>query len=162
MNPPLQTKFESLRHDISEMVYKSKKSAPLGRVPFLNLPKHIDPYKNTFGMKLNREANAKECINPDKDRPTVELESTAKHDQYVKSHCDYEPGERKSRKFHEPFNDNTRFGVRTEALIDGTMAKRSMSWMPQTLLERRNQVDSKVLDDFREKHTTQIGKTLDP
>jgi len=37
-----------------------------------------------------------------------------------------------------------------------------MAWLPQTLLERRNQVDSKVLDDFKEKHTTQVGKPLDP
>lgn len=147
---------------MAEMIYNSKKLTPLGRVPSFTLPKHIDPYKSVFGMKLKYDKNAKECINPDKDRPTVELESTDKHEQYVKSHNDYEPGERKSRRFKEPFNENTRFGARTEALNDGSMVKRSMSWMPQTLLERRNQIDSKVLDDFREKYTSQIGKPLDP
>ncbi len=147
---------------MAEMVYKTKKSAPLGRVPFLNLPSHIDPYKNTFGMQLKRDNNAKECLNPDKDRPTVELETTDKHDQYIISHKDYEPGERKSRKFKEPFNDMNRFGKKTEAFYDGTMVKRSMSWLPQTLLERRNQVESKLLYEFREKHSSQIGKVLDP
>jgi hypothetical protein len=76
------------------MVYRTKKAAPLGRVPSLNLPKHIDPYKNVFGMRLDRGRNAKECINPDKDRPTVELETVDKHDNYVISHQDYEPGKK--------------------------------------------------------------------
>jgi hypothetical protein len=147
---------------MSELVYRSKKAAPLGRVPSLNLAKHIDPYNNIFGMKLNRELNARECINPNKDRPTVELETTAKHDQYLISHNDYEPGEQKIRKFNPPFNNQSCFGKRTEAAFDGSEIKRSMSWLPQTLLERRNQIDSKVLDDFKEKYSHQIGKTLDP
>ena len=106
---------------MSELVYRSKKAAPLGRVPSLNLAKHIDPYNNIFGMKLNRELNAKECINPNKDRPTVELEATAKHDQYLISHNDYEPGEQKIRKFNPPFNNQSCFGKRTEAAFDGSV-----------------------------------------
>ena len=147
---------------MSESVYKSKKTMPLGKIPFINLPKHIEPYQDTFGKPLDYSENAKTCINPDKSRKEVELNATDKHDWYVFSHSDYEPGERKNRQYAKPYNVDTRFGLQTGAVDDGKKAKESCLWLPQTLLEKRFEANSLLLDEFREKNTPQIGKTLDP
>ena len=153
---------ESLKLDMAESIYQNKRSAPLGKIPYVNLPKHVDPYTSIFGKKLDMSETAKYCINPDKPRNVVELEATAKHDWYVLSHGDYEPGERKNRQFSSPFDVNTRFGLQTGAFDDGNMVKEATKWLPQTLLEKRNQNESKQFDDFKERHTSQVGKCLDP
>lgn len=162
VNPKLLNRAESLKLDMSESVYKSKKTMPLGKIPFINLPKHIEPYQDTFGKPLDYSENAKTCINPDKSRKEVELNATDKHDWYVFSHSDYEPGERKNRQYAKPYNVDTRFGLQTGAVDDGKKAKESCLWLPQTLLEKRFEANSLLLDEFREKNTPQIGKTLDP
>ncbi len=162
MNPKPLTRAESLKLDMRESIYREKKTKPLGKVPFINLPKHIDPYTNTFGKPLDMRENAKTCINPDKSRAQVELESTAKHDWYVFSHADYEPGEQKNRLFSKPYDIHSRFGLKTGAVDDGLKAKESMNWLPQTLLEKRFQTDSHLLMNFKERHNPQIGKVLDP
>ena len=162
VNPNPLTRFEALRNNIDERIYKSNKAAPLGKVPFVNLPNHIDPLENIFGRPLVYDNNAKECINPDKSRAITEAESSDKHDYYVFSHADYEPGEQKDRQFKKPYDKDYRFGVKTNAFHDGRMTKEAVAWLPQTLLDRRNQSDSKLLDDFREKFIPQVGKPLDP
>ena len=157
------TRSESLKMDMKESIYHDRKTKPLGKVPFVNLPKHIDPYTNVFGKPLDRRENGKTCINPDKSRSTVELETTDKHDWYVFSHADYEPGEQKNRQYSKPFDSvHHRFGLTTGAVDDGAKAKESMNWLPQTLLEKRFQTDSHLLMKWRERHNDQIGKPLDP
>lgn len=163
VNPKPLNRCESLKLNMKESIYKDRKEKPLGKVPFINLPKHIDPYDKTFGKPLDMSENGKTCINPDKSRSTVELESTAKHDWYVFSHGDYEPGERKNRLYSKPFdNIHHRFGLKTGAVDDGEKAKESMQWLPQTLLEKRFQADSQLLMNFRERNNPQVGKPLDP
>lgn len=131
-------------------------------MPVGNLPRHIDPLKHTFGVVTSQNDNARDVVNPNKTRDEVELESSAKHEMYCFSHNDYEPGEQKNRRFLPPFNKNTKYGVTTPVFYDGRQAKEAVDWLPQKLLERRATVDSKGLDNFREKHTHQVGKPLDP
>lgn len=162
VNPKMLNRCESLKLNMKESIYQDRKTKPLGKVPFINLPKHIEPYETTFGKPLDRSETGKTCINPDKSRSTVEQETTDKHDWYVFSHSDYEPGERKNRQYSKSFTVNHRFGLQTGAVDDGERAKESMQWLPQTLLDKRFQTDSKLLMDWRVRHNDQVGKPLDP
>lgn len=147
---------------MKESIYKSSKSAPLGKVPKGVLPEKIDPLITTFGTSTNKSESIKELVNPGKPRYLVELESSDKHEMYVFSHSDYEPGEQKDRLFSNSFDKFKRFGLTTPVYHDGRMAKESISWLPTKLLDKRTQSESALLDDFREKHISQIGKPLDP
>ena len=81
---------------------------------------------------------------------------------YVFSHQDYEPGEQKDRLFSETFDRYKRFGLTYPVFHDGRLVKDAMNWRTTKLLDKRTQTDSLSLDDFREKHTSQIGKKIDP
>jgi hypothetical protein len=131
-------------------------------MPAGNLPNTIDRYNHTFGVTTTQDDNARDIVNPAKRRDEVELETSYKHEMYCLSHSDYEPGEQKNRRFLAPFHKNIRFGHTNNVFHDGRLAKESVNWLPQKLLDRRSQVESKVLDNFREKHTHQVGKPLDP
>lgn len=156
----MQTRFQHLRNEINERAYLSKRSAPLGRVPLGNLPSRIDPYSTTFGVESKVGDSAKECINPNKARHQVELESSDKHDMYVYSHKDYEPGEQTDRVYSETFDRYKRFGEKTITRYDGKYTRDSLTWLPLKTTNTRN--DTKLLDGFREKHTSQVGLPLDP
>lgn len=162
INPAIQSRFNFLKNEFKERPYLSQKSAPLGRVPKGNLPETIDPISFKFGISTEKSESAKECINPDKPRFLVELESSDKHEMYVYSHKDYEPGEQKDRLFSDTFDRYKRFGLTTEFYHDGRKTKESLNWLPTKLLDKRTQSESKLLDDFREKHTNQIGQKIDP
>lgn len=162
VNPSIPTRFNHVRNQMKESIYKSSKSAPLGKVPKGFLPEKIDPLITTFGTSTNKSESVKELVNPGKPRFEVELESSDKHEMYVFSHSDYEPGEQKDRLFSNSFDRYKRFGITTPVYHDGRMAKQSISWLPTKLLDKRTQSESALLEDFREKHTSQIGKPLDP
>jgi hypothetical protein len=162
VNPQTLTKFEFLKNEVSERMYLSKKSAPLGKVPKGNLPNTIDPNSFTFGQASTKCDSAKECVSPDKPRHIVELETSNNHDMYVYSHKDFEPGEQKNRLFTKPFDNNERFGVKSQQSSDGRFTKQALIWLPTSNLDKRIQSDSTILDNFREKHNSQIGKPLDP
>jgi EF-hand domain-containing family member B len=148
---------------MTEQIYASNKRAPLARVPNRFLPHHIDPYENTFGMQSEKSTGAKECINPDKTRPIVEMEASSCHDNYVFSHKSYEPGEQKNSRFVAPFSASaTTFGLKTPVYYDGRQTKKALDWLPITNQLRRFQSDASILDTFKEKHSDQIGKSLDP
>lgn len=162
MNPKLKTNFQVKKEQMSENLYLSNKTKPLSRVPVFNLPRHIDPNTYTFGVETKQLENAKDAVNPDKSRSMVELESSDKHQMYVFSHSDYEPGEQKIRRYHSTFDKNKRFGLTTPVYHDGRMVNECLNWLPQKLLEKRSQVESSKLDDYKEKYTHQLGKPLDP
>ena len=162
MNPRLITNFENLKKNVSEAIYLSRKVTPLGQVPIKNLPHTIDRYAHTFGLVSHQSESAKEAINPDKPRNIVELEASQKHSMYVFSHEDYDVGEQKSRRYARSFDRNKTFGLITPVYYDGRAAKNSLIWLPTKQQHERTQADSKILDDFREKHTKQLGKALDP
>ncbi|CAF0827587.1 unnamed protein product [Brachionus calyciflorus] len=162
VNPPIPIRINHLKNEMKESLYKSHKSAPLGRVPKGNLPSSIDPLSTTFGVNTNKSESAKECVNPDKPRFLVELETSDKHEMYVFSHKDYEPGEQKDRLFSDSFDRYKRFGLTHPVHHDGRLTKESMNWLPTKLMAKRTQSESLLLDDFREKNTSQVGKKLDP
>jgi hypothetical protein len=147
---------------MEESVYKSNKSAGLGRMAKGHLPGHIDPYTHTFGKKSLKSESAKESINPSKLRYEVELEASDKHSMYVFSHKNYEPGEQATRVFGKSFDREKRFGARTDAYNDGRKVKESLVHLPSQNMERRTLFDTKVVEDFRDKHTSQVGLRLDP
>lgn len=161
-NPPLYTNFEQRKIDLSERIYKTNQTKPLGKVPIFNLPESIDPYSHTFGCLTVKNDNAREVVNPNKSRLQVELETNDKRDMYVYSHADYEPGEQKNRRYFQPFSKNDRYGKTTTVYHDGRFAKETLNWLPQKLLEKRAEIDSTLLDNFREKNIHQLGKPLDP
>jgi hypothetical protein len=163
LNPETQTRFQHLKHELIENVYKSKKSAPLGRVARgQSMPLSIDPYKTTFGVHTVKSESAKESVNPERPRYQVEIYASDKHEMYVYSHHDYEPGEQRERNFSNSFDRHKRFGVRTKAHNDGRNAKLSLINLPLQTLERRTHYDTKLLQKFRDKYTSQIGVPLDP
>jgi hypothetical protein len=133
----------------------------LGKIKEGHLPKSIDPYKHTFGVSSNISESVKESVSPNKSRAQVELESSDKHEMYKFTHCDYEPGEQKTRSF-SGFDRNQTFGCKTRSDNDGRQAKSSLIWLPLNLMEKRAQSDKLTLDEFKEKTISQRGKPLDP
>jgi hypothetical protein len=155
-------RYQHLQTQIAESAYKTSKSASLGRIARGNLPSNIDPYTTTFGMKTVKSESAKESISPSKPRHQVELETSDKHSIYVLSHKSYEPGEQVERSFTNSFDREKRFGAQTEAHNDGRHVKEALVHLPLRNMERRTLFDTKAMDDFREKHTSQVGQKLDP
>jgi hypothetical protein len=153
-------RYQYLQNQIAESVYKTSKSAGLGRIARGNLPSSINPLTTTFGKASVKSESAKESISPSKPRHQVELETSDKHSMYVLSHKSYEPGEQVDRVFS--FERNARFGAKTEAHNDGRHVKEALVHLPQRNIEKRTLFDTKVMDDFREKHTSQVGLKLDP
>lgn len=151
-----------MKNDVSERIYLSKKLKPLGEVPPNNLPSTIDRYTQIFGISSHKDISATEIVNPPKTRDQVELESQAKHSMYAFSHDDYDVGEQKTYRYGKNFDKEKRFGLSTSVYHDGRAARGCLEWLPTKLLEERAQADSKRLDNFREKHTKQLGKPLDP
>ena len=164
VNPKVLSSFQHLKNDMVEKVYKSRRSAPLGHVPVgvVPLPASVNRYESLFGRASNRCETVKECVSPAKSRDQVELEASDKHNMYVFSHGSFEPGERRDRLFVKPFDEMQIYGKRTQAHYDGRNAREAMNWLPLKLLGKRTQVDTCLLDDFREKHTNQLGQVLDP
>lgn len=161
MNPRVNNRFEQLRHEMNERIYSSNHSAPLGRVPVGVVPRHISS-SATFGLPSRRGLDsAKECLNPNKPRHQVELESSDKHDMYVYSHDDYEPGEQIDRVYSSSFDRYKRFGEITNARYDGKYARDSLDWTLSNNPRRITRTDTMLLDEFREKRTSQVGKVLD-
>lgn len=155
------SRFEHLRNELNERAYKSNRSAPLGRVPLGLVPPQTAA-TTIFGMasKCGLES-AKECVNPDKPRHQVELESSDKHEMYVYSHDDYEPGEQVDRVYSKSFDRYGRFGAPTRARYDGKYTRDSLEWTKANNPKRLSRTDSILLDNFREKHTHQVGRALD-
>ena len=158
----MNTRFEHLRNEMNERAYGSNRSAPLGRVP-LGL---VSPQKAatlTFGVASRRGLeSAKECLNPDKPRHEVEIESSDKHEMYVYSHADYEPGEQTDRVYSRSFDRYVRFGVPTKARNDGKYTRDSLNWTVTNDPKRLTRTDTMLLDGFRERHNHQLGRNLDP
>lgn len=131
---------------------------PLGRAPLGIVPQHTV----SSGLSNKRgHDSAKECLNPTKARSQVELESSDKHEMYVYSHNDYEPGEQVDRVYSNSFDRYKRFGEVTNARYDGKYTRDSLDWTLTNNPRKITHVDSELLDKFREKHINQIGKTLD-
>lgn len=158
----METNFENKRRELSENIYATHKLAPLAKIPVGVLPKHIDPLTHTFGIKNVPNDFAREVVNPNKTRDEVELETSYMHEMYCYSHADYEPGEQKNRRFLPPFNKDVRYGHTNRVFHDGRLAKEAVNWLPQKLLDKRAQIESKQLDNFRERHSHQVGKPIDP
>ncbi len=106
--------------------------------------------------------DAGNLINPNKTRAEVELEINNNRNLYKYSHFDYEAGEQKTRHYATPFTKDLTYGKVVPFFHDGRLAKETVDWLPQKLMDKSAKMDSQILEDYREKFTDQLSKTLDP
>lgn len=75
---------------------------------------------------------AGDMINPKKSSKEVEEESTQKHDQYVKSHEAYEPGEQRKRNYtYQSYDINKCYGVPTPHSNAGIHVNKALHWITE-------------------------------
>lgn len=102
-------------------------------------------------------------VNPRKNYAEVEAETNEFHDKYVFSHQDYFPGEKLTRSYTMPeFNPKSTFGKPTPHDNDGRQTRKTLKWAFNSQLEKGAKLESKRLEDFRERYQHQIGLPLDP
>lgn len=102
-------------------------------------------------------------INPRKTYEEVEKENVVGHDLYIKTHADFEVGERVQRCYTAPsFDPKNRFGIPTPHANDGRHVRQTLKWLHETESEKASKIVSKRVDDFRERTQPQLGKVHDP
>ena len=99
LNPEMTSRYQDLKFEDSEAIYKSNTIAPLGKVatPIAEVP--IQFIEKGFGKQTERSANAGSTVNPRKTIKQVREESAEGHDLYKKTHNDYFVGEKINRNY---------------------------------------------------------------
>ena len=86
MNPPRKTRFEQVCLDQKEVIYNSKKKAPLGSSHNQSpgLPSGMNPLSTIFGQKIIKDESAGDMVSPQKTAAQVEIEYNAGKELYKK------------------------------------------------------------------------------
>ncbi|XP_077454365.1 EF-hand domain-containing family member B [Stigmatopora argus] len=130
INPTPQSELQQTLQELEESVYASRHKAPLGRKPVSDgLPLPYDE-RTTFGKKTNLGMDAGEIINPAKTTKDLEKEEQQGHELYVRTHNGFFIGEQVDRKYN--FNKNSRFGVTTPYLTNGSIVNRCLHWIGES------------------------------
>ncbi|XP_071100743.1 EF-hand domain-containing family member B-like [Haliotis cracherodii] len=165
VNPHPKSLFQQRLSDRKENIYATHIRAPLGishdQRP--GLPPKLDSRTFTFGIPTELDIGAGGLINPRKTYEEVEKENVVGHDLYIKTHADFEVGERVQRCYTAPsFDPKNRFGIPTPHANDGRHVRQTLKWLHETESEKGSKIVSKRGDDFRERTQPQLGKVHDP
>jgi len=178
INPPMQSLFQDVKLTDAESIYKSKRMAPLGKVPapIATVPQKL--VTGGFGKPTERSGNAGTTVNPQKSAETVHIEDCEGHDLYKKTHNDYFVGEQIDRNYSGNWSKKGAaiFGVETPHENDGRRVCQTLKWPNPDIGESSDRFGStkwasragatKLVSDrvdaFRERTQPQLGKVHDP
>uniref|UniRef100_UPI003AAABBA9 EF-hand domain-containing family member B n=1 Tax=Centroberyx gerrardi TaxID=166262 RepID=UPI003AAABBA9 len=164
INPPRKTSYQQKVHQLSEAVYASSQKALLGRShdQSVGLPTWYND-KTTFGVKSVRSSDVRGIIRPPKTAEEVEREAQEGHQAYILSHNSYFVGERIDRKYNwSRCGKDSRFGISTPHLNDGSNVARSLRWLGDTQTGCNAKIVRKRCNNFREKTQIQVGEVNNP
>lgn len=177
INPEMANLFDDVKLADAESIYKSKRMAPLGKVPAPIAPVPRRLICGGFGKPTERSGNAGTTVNPPKKAETVYEEDREGHDLYKKTHNDYFVGEQIDRNYMGNWNhSNTVFGVETPHENDGRRVCQTLKWPNPDIGESSDRFGSTKwasrtgatklvsgrVDWFRERTQPQLGKVHDP
>ena len=139
--------------DRKEMIYETKRREPLGKsyVRGQMLPERVTKESFAFGKGSSKSNfDAKELIYP----KTVAGQEEKHHDQYVRSHGAYLPGERKDREY-----EWTKWGINPEKHSFGYTPITNNENVAECLKETRDlHLVSKVVSDHRGFAKDRLGR----
>ncbi|XP_017785362.1 PREDICTED: EF-hand domain-containing family member B-like [Nicrophorus vespilloides] len=161
LNPPDETRYQTLVRDLRETVLADywNKELGRGRDPTGGLPKGMDPGNTTFGDKILHDVTMKELINPPKSTYEIQFETNEFHNMYKKSHNDYYPGEKINRNYvKESYDPTRRYGMKTRFDPRGIYAKCALTSLNSEPIVAVNRVHA----DTVERTKFQLGKCLMP
>jgi len=166
VNPKPLSYFKfRLNEKREEATYASRQRAPLGysHDQRKGLPDGMDPGSQKFGLPVIKDCSAGELVNPAKSYKQVLVESKQGLDLYKKSHSAYIVGESYDRKYDwQRIPKTSSFGIDTPHDNRGLNTKKTLKWLQETRSEKAAHVTSKQVDDFRERHVSQVGTVHDP
>lgn len=152
-----QTEMSTYLNERKESIYVSNKKEPLGRSQQRGtLPDSLNNKTTCFGVRGKRGVSAKELM-----YPTSVADPVGTHEQYIKSHKAYKPGEQRNRAYEwenttikDPVSH--RFGkVVKDGLQEGVMlslnAFRDTDQPPKRIVP-------KAYDDFKNVTSDELGK----
>eukprot|EP01038_Epipyxis_sp_PR26KG_P016202 gene16202-22038_t len=149
INLPKQSDLEKINKMKSELIYKSVKREPLGKLPDRNtiFPTKFTEENVPFGMKSVADQPAKGLIFPiGQSDPTVGV------DLYKKSHGSYGPGEQKSRGYEWPVDPTTtRFGRKGDTIAFNGVSSNITDVLKggSDKLANERIINSKRVEDYR-------------
>ncbi|CAG9833594.1 unnamed protein product [Diabrotica balteata] len=161
LNPPVETRYQTLLRDLQETTYDSFWNKEIGKsrdsVP--GLPKGTIPTEVTYGKPTIKETSVKELVNPPKTPYEVLWNSQIGHEKYKKTHNDYNPGERLHRGYMSPpFDEKACFGKTTMYDYRGIWVKCCCQWHIQKPITSVNKIQA----DHLERVKPVVGKPLTP
>ncbi|KAG5893704.1 hypothetical protein JTB14_017811 [Gonioctena quinquepunctata] len=161
LNPPVQTRYQTLLEDLKDTTYNSYWHKPLGKgrdqVP--GLPKGMILTEVTFGKPSERVTPAKDLVNPPKTPYEVLRDSQVAHEMYKKTHNDYNPAEQVERGYRSPpFNKDKCFGVTSKYDYRGIWVRCACDWHVKEQVVHVSKTQADYLDRVRH----QLGKPLAP
>jgi hypothetical protein len=178
LNPEMTSRYQDLKFEDSEAIYKSNTIAPLGKVatPIAEVP--IQFIEKGFGKQTERSANAGSTVNPRKTIKQVREESAEGHDLYKKTHNDYFVGEKINRNYFGNWNNDGDmvFGIETPHDNDGRKVSRSLRWpnpdigecadrfgsLATSSKKGSTKLVSERIDAFRQRTQPTLGTVHDP
>jgi len=178
LNPEMTSRYQDLKLEDSEAIYKSNTIAPLGKVatPIAEVPTQF--IEKGFGKQTERSANAGSTVNPRKTIKQVREESAEGHDLYKKTHNDYFVGEKINRNYFGNWNNDGDmvFGIETPHDNDGRKVSRSLRWpnpdigecadrfgsLATSSKKGSTKLVSERIDAFRQRTQPTLGTVHDP
>ncbi|ESO84516.1 hypothetical protein LOTGIDRAFT_131996, partial [Lottia gigantea] len=163
VNPNPKTLFQQRLANRKENVYASIAKGPLGKSHDQRpgLPQNLNTDYFTFGLPTELDIGAGGLINPDKNYQQVQDESSVGHDLYVKTHANFDVGERVRRNYTCPsFDINRGYGIPTPHSNDGKEVRQTLKWLQQD--DQTSKIVSQRVDNFRERTQSQLGRVHDP
>lgn len=177
INPPMRNLFRDIKLADAESIYKSKRMAPLGKVPapIATVPQRL--VTGGFGKPTERSGNAGTTVNPPKKAEQVYREDREGHDLYKKTHNDYFVGEQIDRNYLGKWQtSDTVFGVETPHENDGRRVCQTLKWPNPEIGQSSDRFGSTKwaskagatklvsgrVDAFRERTQPQLGRVHDP
>ncbi|XP_037532634.1 EF-hand domain-containing family member B [Nematolebias whitei] len=135
LNPPPKTILQQKLQELSESVYASRKTAPLGRSrdQHAGRPPGYDN-KTRFGVKTMKGQGVRDIINPLKTTEEMEQEAQEEREGFIRSHNSFPVGEQLDRNYKwSHCSKDSRFGIQTPHFNDGRNLRKSLRWIGEPL-----------------------------
>ncbi|GAB1599434.1 EF-hand domain-containing family member B-like, partial [Argonauta hians] len=147
LSPPLKSHFQEVCDEVKEDLFIGKNLVELGKRShrYKCEPEDINVELLTHGKPFEPTVDVYKVINPPVKQSEILAEEKAYHDMYVKSHVDYYPGERRSRKYDPPFRLTQTYGNPIINREDGRECKSTLDW--DRMRKKRDPLISSILGD---------------
>ncbi|CAF0997764.1 unnamed protein product, partial [Didymodactylos carnosus] len=130
INPKKKTNYEQRQFNANELVYERNRTKLKQDQA---LPKTIDKYETTFGIKTISGERVGDIVNPKISQPLIEYDYEQPRGMYLLSHKSFEPGEQLNRNYisGDVIRQQT-FGLPTPVYKDGRFARASLNWIDKS------------------------------